>query len=1542
MAYAPARPRYAFFGTNQLHSTFWREIEKNPVILFRCILMLPFDRLFQQSFLSSYFNLFVFLAALGICGFHSTGAARLRTRQTEDSSMNLSELFARSPVSSRASAFLCLAAALATTATCAAQTSSPAWNWLGGSNVIGAQGVYGTQNVPDPANIPGARSFPAYWTDASGNFWLFGGDSEGNNRNDLWKFDPVAMEWTWMGGSQSTNAPGVYGVQGKASSANIPGARSSAATWVDASGNVWLFGGLEFDSTGAEEMLNDLWELDPTTLEWTWVSGSSTVGSAGGHSGIYGKEGTAASGDFPGGRYGSSSWIDAGGNLWLFGGYGFDSAGNNGYENDLWAFTPSSGLWTWVSGSSTVGCNSCTAVTSFGMMGTPAAGNTPGGRYGASSWIDSSGNFWLYGGDSGDTVGELEVDELWEYTPLTGYWTWIAGNGTDGVQPATSTDPGSLYGASSGTDLNGNFWLFGGGYLYQDPISEGSPQYIDNYSAELWELLPGSITPGNSGWITQGGSSNSVGCYYNDDGPYCAYRPSNYGDPGQPGGRVGAALWLDKYNNIWLFGGLGIDSKANSAILNDLWVFAKTAAEPVLSVPSGTYSAAQSVSIATTTSTASIYYTTDGTTPTAKSTLYSEPVTVNEGQETLKSVAIAPGYLPSTVASANYALTGLPPAAKPVISLSSGVYAGPQSVTIADSTPGAVIFYAFNQTPSANATPYTGSFTVSTSGVLEAIAVAPGYGPGPIATATYTIDATSTQLSVSTVTSPLFGLTCSLQAPATTGKPGPTGTFTFTDTTTGATLGTASVGSLTTRSSYPFMNNPAGDGVNGIVSGDFNHDGILDLAVTNGGDGTISILLGNGDGTFQPQVVYPVGSSPSSIAFGDFNNDGKIDLAVTNSGSSNVSILLGNGDGTFNAAAEVPVSIPMLGFPYFTKILVGDFNGDKKQDLAILGSDNKETATIAVLLGNGDGTFQTEKTAAAGTSVTGVVTGDFNDDGNLDIVVESQGTPSAPLALFAGKGDGTFQTPQTIAAGGQIPYAPTSLVAADFNGDGNMDLAVSGTIVSDSGTATGGITVLLGNGDGTFQYSSTLAQQVSGNFAPAFLSAGHFSSTSNLQLAVANSTNQTILIFTGAGNGTFSAPTSYPVPDGIGFIAANFGAGGGVDFAVAAANAVDVYYPADQDSATASLSNVAVNAGDIATHALQCSYSGDSHYSASTSAPVMETFSTAAVPEFSVLVGIYPASQTVTITDASPDATIYYTTDGSDPTIGSTQYTAPVTISATTKLKAIAAGIYLPSGITEAVYTITDSPAMTRIVGTKTTAQTITLTDLTPGAVIYYTTDGTVPTTRSAKYKAPFTLTKATLVRTFATSTGHINSRISEETYSIRLPEAPLTWAAPATITYGTALGKKELNAASTVKGTFTYSPAAGSVLSAGLHAITVTFTPANLHDYLTVKKTVEIDVTRATLTFAAVNESVAYDKAIPALRYTITGFVHSENASLLSGKPVETTTAKDGSKPGGYPITISAGKMKQAANYKFVFKSGRLTITPPAPAVKPTGKSSQ
>jgi hypothetical protein len=341
-----------------------------------------------------------------------------------------------------------------------------------------------------------------------------------------------------------------------------------------------------------------------------------------------------------------------------------------------------------------------------------------------------------------------------------------------------------------------------------------------------------------------------------------------------------------------------------------------------------------------------------------------------------------------------------------------------------------------------------------------------------------------------------------------------------------------------------------------VATGNFNADANLDLAVVNStSPGSVSVLLGKGDGTFPAPVNYATGNAPVAVAVGDFNRDGIPDLAVVNKSDNTISILLGNGDGSFAAAPATPTLAAVAGGAppagaykvaltyitprgesalsaagsittaagndmaiqvsspvasgnasgwnvYFTTaggstfykqntapiaigtnstqnsaintggaspaappatgsspvaLAVADFNGDGKPDLAVV--NNTSPGTVSILLGNGDGTFEPQVQYATGNTPVALAVADFNGDGKLDLaVLNNVNPPPGSISVLLGNGDGTFQ-PHVDFAVGQTPVA---IAAGDFNGDGNQDLAV----VDQGDTA---VSIMLGNGDGTFQ-----------------------------------------------------------------------------------------------------------------------------------------------------------------------------------------------------------------------------------------------------------------------------------------------------------------------------------------------------------------------------------------------------------------------------------------------------------------------------------------
>jgi len=360
------------------------------------------------------------------------------------------------------------------------------WTWVSGGSSDLQSGVYGTLGVPAAGNVPGSRFGATSWIDASGNLWLFGGsgtDSQGfiGYLNDLLRFNPSKAQWTWMGGGSTLPTvwggnPGAYGALGEPAAANVPGGRVAAAAWSDGSGNFWLFGGAGFDQHGSYGLLNDLWRYDPSSNEWAWMSGSSTIEQPG----VYGTLGTPAPANVPGARSDSMSWIDALGNFWLFGGEGNDANGSGGVLNDLWEFSPSANEWAWMAGSSTVSSKRDQPGV-YGTMGEPGAGNTPGSRSDGFAWADPSGYLWLLGGQGSDAVDNIgNLNDLWKFNPFSNpvEWIWIGGSstvpdnsgasgqpgvyGSLGIPEAENIPGGRAYYGANWTDSSGDLWLFGG------------------------------------------------------------------------------------------------------------------------------------------------------------------------------------------------------------------------------------------------------------------------------------------------------------------------------------------------------------------------------------------------------------------------------------------------------------------------------------------------------------------------------------------------------------------------------------------------------------------------------------------------------------------------------------------------------------------------------------------------------------------------------------------------------------------------------------------------------------------------------------------------------------------------------------------------------------------------------------------------------------------------------------------------------------------------------------------------------------------------
>jgi hypothetical protein len=601
----------------------------------------------------------------------------------------------------------------------------------------------------------------------------------------------------------------------------------------------------------------------------------------------------------------------------------------------------------------------------------------------------------------------------------------------------------------------------------------------------------------------------------------------------------------------------------------------------------------------------------------------------------------------------------------------------------------------------------------------------------------------------------------------------PTGSVTFTDTTTSATLGTATLSNtpasqFTPYRSYPLANLNDGNtgGTIGPAIGDFNGDGRPDYAVP-ANSGSVFILLGKGDGTFTNGTTITTTSpfEPTSVVVGDFDGDGDQDLAVLSAnGIGSVNIYLGHGDGTFGTAKNFKVATSNSG----SRLLaVGDFDEDGIQDLV---ATNSSLNNVSVLLGNGDGTFNTAVSYSVNTSGNlgqqpwNVVVGDINQDGHLDLAVASDTAGS--VSILQGRGDGTFRAAIYVTTGGQ---QVGSVSLADFDGDGYPDLA---TTSAPDNT----VYVLINNGHNTIGFGTPKPYAMTGG--PYYLTIGDFNRDGFPDIISANngSNNVGVLLNSANGNGTFGSATYYGV--GAGSIFANAGDINGddrVDLTAVTNNGLSVLLSGQAETAT--LSNVTV--AGCSVQSLVATYGGSGTYAASTSPSVNITNGALAT---TLTLGVAPAGAA-----------------------------AGQQISLQATLAPYSQGTTTSNGDLVSFYN------GTTLLGTAPLSSGVAVLNyvLPTGAFSF-----------QAKFPGDCSFVKSD----------------SNTVSGTALQASTINWPTPAPITVGTALSNTQLNATDSIPGTFVYTPGIGTVLPAGTQTLSVTFTPS-LAGYGVETATVQIRV---------------------------------------------------------------------------------------------------
>ncbi|MCU1248331.1 MAG: repeat protein, partial [Edaphobacter sp.] len=561
----------------------------------------------------------------------------------------------------------------------------------------------------------------------------------------------------------------------------------------------------------------------------------------------------------------------------------------------------------------------------------------------------------------------------------------------------------------------------------------------------------------------------------------------------------------------------------------------------------------------------------------------------------------------------------------------------------------------------------------------------------------------------------------------------------------------------------------------GVAAGDFNNNGNIDIVVLNSGDNTTSILNGNGAGGFTASgTTRTTGNGPIAIVAGDFDGDGNLDFAVANSIDKTIWVRLGNGDSTFSNHTTYSVSLLTI-----TSIAVGDFNGDGIPDIAVAGATLTGGA-VDILQGDGTGAFSnvTPLGIAVGNGPSCIVTGDFNGDGNLDFAVAN--LTDNTISVMRGNGSGTTFT---AAAGSPfstgVGTSPAAIAVADFNGGGQLDLAVAESNAKR-------VDIFKGNGDGTF--SLFAGAPTTGN-KPVSIVAGDFNADGKVDFAVTNKSDNTVTIMLGNGIGTvFTAATSSPFTVGatpVAITLADFNGDGSADLGVANSGSSNVSILLNQvtDTASVSIANISVP-GSGTNHTIQASYAGDSNFAAS--------------------------SKTMSLQSSNITTATLLSANTTSPTYGQ-----------------------------QVVLTASIQPSL--------------LGSLTPtGNVKFKDGNTTIGTVAVSGGVATLNITSLALgthsiTATYAGDTNFLTSASSALGTIVSKTVPVITWATPSPISYVTLLSTTQLNATTTVPGTFAYSQPVYTLLAAGTYTLNVTFTPTDSTSYTTASSSVTLVVNPAT-----------------------------------------------------------------------------------------------
>ena len=757
--------------------------------------------------------------------------------------------------------------------------------------------------------------------------------------------------------------------------------------------------------------------------------------------------------------------------------------------------------------------------------------------------------------------------------------------------------------------------------------------------------------------------------------------------------------------------------------------------------------------------------------------------------------------------------------------------------------------------------------------------------------------------------------------------PGPHGYYAVFSTTADYAVSTSSVQSVTVSDTYSTTTTFSDSGSAGsyTLTSTVASSGIPALAPT----GTVSfedssnsnyVVATATPGSSTVTQTFAAGSSyattvPRDVAIADFNGDGIPDLAVVDQGEA-LYIYLGNGDGTFTEASGSPITVGADA----VGVVAGDFNNDGKVDLVVT---NWGANTISILLGNGNGTFQTPVTQSVLNGPQEIKDADFNNDGKLDLVIAGF-SPSEVEVLF-GDGTGAFPTSATFSTGSK----PYSIAVADFNNDGNLDIATG-----NSGASS--VTILLGNGTGGF--SQPTGSPFAVGSAPASIVAGDLRNNGKIDLVAADSGASTIDVLLGNGDGTFGSPSSITGTGGQQYLATgDFNGDGKLDFAVVTTTtgAIKVYAgkgdgtfnaPSSYSAASTSVSNLAsadFNGDGLPDLVVAMQGNNKSEILLnSVSQTVSASASSASIPG-----------------TGSHNIEAVYSGDS----YNATSTSSKIALTASKQTTALALGASPTSSTFRTTVTLT-ATLSPYVAGSLTTAgETITFkngsTTLGTGTL----SGGVATLTLSSLPTGSDSLTAA-----YAGDTNFVASTSSALPFIVSKATPAITWATPAAITYGTALSSTQLGATSGgVAGSFVYSPNSGTVLAAGSQSLSVTFTPTDTTDYSMSTGSVTLTVNKATPALSVATSgtpstyggSVTFTATVSSGPYGTVTFFDSGNAIGTGTISGTTATFTTNTLTAG-THTITAG-LASSTNYNAVTSSAiTQTVSKATPSIVWTNPS--